>query len=64
MTPEQWEGYQECIKDVLGNRWVDREGRQVGFVSKVGPNKVGEYTLVRFENGDIPMDTDFVFNVR
>jgi hypothetical protein len=50
MTPEQWEGYQACIKDVLGKRVLSRDGKQVGFLAKPGPNRVGEYILVSFED--------------
>jgi hypothetical protein len=50
MTPEQWEGYQACINDVKTKRWVDRDGRQVGFLAKPGPNSIGDYGLVSFED--------------
>jgi hypothetical protein len=52
MTPEQWEGYQACIKDVMTKRWVDRDGRQVGFLAQSGPSTVGDYSLVSFEGDD------------
>jgi hypothetical protein len=54
MTPEQWEGYQACIKDVLSKRVVNRDGKQIGFLAKVGPNSVGEYIAVAFEDENPP----------